>query len=104
MSDETDWDEDLLSEELIDLEGMGFSLGLTGFDSIELDRLTADDEEIERAEAAPPLPAIPICQPGDVWLLGSHRLVCGDALDPAAVAAVLDGKAPHLLEPTRLMA
>ena len=50
-----------------------------------------------REEATPEPPAVPVSQPGDLWLLGKHRLLCGSATDPAAVARLLGGVRPHLM-------
>jgi len=68
-------------------------MSLTGFDPGEIDNLLALDDE-EKANATPPLPESPVSQPGDLWLLGSHRVLCGDATslvehrDASSVAAL----------------
>jgi ParB-like chromosome segregation protein Spo0J len=73
-----DWDEELLSLELQDLNAADFDLSLTGFDPDEIDGLLAIPDE-ERANAAPPLPENPVSRVGDLWLCGKHRVLCGDA-------------------------
>ena len=80
-----DWDEDLLKLELLDLQGFDFDLALTGFGTKEIDDLlaTVDDDE---ANAVPPTPEIPTSRPGDLWLCGPHRVLCGDSTSPEAVA------------------
>ncbi len=70
-----DWDEDLLSLELIDLKGLDFDIGLTGFDDEELARLLADQDLAAGPcdeDATPSLPQSAISALGDLWLLGPH--------------------------------
>jgi DNA modification methylase len=94
-----DWDKDLLTIELLDLDGMGFDLELTGFDPDELSFYTgtapsgsgADPDDI------PETPVHPVTRPGDVWILGRHRLAVGDSTDPATVRLLLNGVQPHLM-------
>lgn len=93
---EASWNEDLLGPELSDLEALGFDLGLTGFDVHELDKLLRDPLD-DRAEQAPPLPDVATTKPGDLWRLGNHRLLCGDATKPEAVATLLGKHKPILL-------
>ena len=96
------WDQELLAVELADLSAAGFDLALTGFSDEELADLLGDIEEAERADEAAPIaepededipeaPANPVSQPGDIWQLGAHRLICGDSIDPAVVAALMAG-------------
>jgi DNA modification methylase len=100
------WDEELLAGELHALNGGGFDLGLLGFDEAELDRLMAplddggDDTEgasdIDPDETPEALRAA-VTRPGDLWLLGSHRLLCGDSTDEASVARLMAGERASLL-------
>lgn len=91
------WDEDLLALELAELSEAGYELTLTGFDEAELERLLAaevlaDDESSDEEipdDDIPEAPANPVSRPGDIWCLGEHRLICGDATDPAVVAALM---------------
>jgi DNA modification methylase len=79
---ESEWDEALLSAELQELAAVDVELGLLGFSDAELDELLAfGDEGTARddEEAVPEPPADPVSRPGDLWLLGPHRLLCGDA-------------------------
>ncbi|HET6469595.1 MAG TPA: site-specific DNA-methyltransferase [Geminicoccaceae bacterium] len=87
------WDEPLLRLELTDLEALGFDLGLIGFGAGELERLLAGEsqEGLTDDDAAPELPDTPVTRPGDLWTMGEHRLLCGDATDPTAIKQVLDG-------------
>ena len=92
------WDEDLLRIELGDLRTEGFDLGLTGFDPDEIALfLDARTGGLSDPDDVPEVPAIPVSRVGDVWLLGRHRLVCGDCTDPAAVETALTGVRPHLM-------
>lgn len=85
------WDEELLAAELADLQGDGFDLDLTGFSEDELDRLLAEDEEPGGGDpdAVPEAPAAPVTVLGDVWLLGKHRLMCGDSTNIDSVQKVM---------------
>jgi DNA modification methylase len=88
------WDEALLRLELADLSDLGFELGLIGFGAGELERLLAGDDRtgLTEDDEAPALPDQAITKPGDLWLLGEHRLLCGDATVLADVERVLAGR------------
>ena len=95
-----DWDEDLLGLELLDLKNQDFDLGLTGFDEQELARLLAAQDATDGLcdeDAAPPAPQTPTSQLGDLWLLGRHRLLCGDSTNQQTVSRVLGSVKPTLL-------
>ena len=83
-----DWDEELLALELQEIQESDFDLSLTGFDPGEIDNLLALDDE-EKANATPPLPELPVSRTGDLWLLGPHRVLCGDATSAEVVARLL---------------
>jgi DNA modification methylase len=98
------WDESLLAAELRALRTYEFDLGLIGFDGATLDRLLGEAAPDGPAvlggdpdAPAPEPPATPISRPGDLWLLGQHRLLCGDATSAADVPQLLDGVRPHLM-------
>jgi DNA modification methylase len=91
------WDNDLLKIELGDLQAFDFDLGLIGFSADEIAGLTFDRSGLTDLDEAPEAPAIPVSELGDVWLLGRHRLVCGDCTDPLVVDKALNGVKPHLL-------
>ncbi len=95
-----DWDEELLAEELLELQQSDFDLSLTGFDPHEIDALLAIPDD-EKADTAPPLPENPVSRAGDLWLCGDrrnqHRVLCGDATSPEAVALLLGERKPSLL-------
>ena len=87
------WDEALLRLELADLSELGFDLGLIGFGAGELERLLAGGKEgLTEDDEAPALPEQAITQPGDLWVLGEHRLLCGDATVLADIERVLGGQ------------
>lgn len=92
------WDDELLRLEIADLKLDGFDINLTGFSELELGALLAEttEGETDPDDIPDPLPAI-VTRPGDVWLLGRHRLMCGDSTDADTVAAALNGVAPHLM-------
>jgi DNA modification methylase len=94
------WDDDKLPLELMELQKVDFDLSLTGFPEDEILRLlTAPPAEGQGdPDAVPEPPADPVTRPGDLWVLGRHRLLCGDATKPEDVARVLgDGHADMLL-------
>ena len=94
-----EWDDELLTLELQDLQALGYDLGLTGFDAAELRSLLDDGPAtgLTDEDAVPGTPAEPLTRPGDLILLGPHRLLCGDATRADDVARLLDGARPHLM-------
>jgi hypothetical protein len=90
-----DWDDELLAIELTDLKTLDYDLALTGFDTKEIDDLLLSDAQDE--DAVPPMPIDPVSRVGDLWLLGSHRVLCGDATDAEAVARLLGDWKPRLM-------
>src|SRR5690606_6311269 len=86
-----------LKIELDALDELGFDLDLTGFDVPALHRLMQDDEEQERAEETPEPPVNPVSILGDVWILGNHRILCGDSTVATDVDKCLNGVKPHLM-------
>jgi DNA modification methylase len=90
-----DWDEELLAIELLDLQTLEFDLALTGFDTKEIDDLILNEPPAE--DAAPPPPYQPVTRAGDLWICGSHRVLCGDATDAQAVARLLGDRKPFLM-------
>src|ERR1039457_2467288 len=87
------WDEKALAAELGDLARAGVELTLIGFSDEELEALLDDGGEQDQdvAEEIPEPPATPVTQPGDVWQIGKHRLICGDCRDLAVVEKLLAG-------------
>jgi DNA modification methylase len=92
------WDMDLLRVELADLKALDFDIDLTGFGGGELADLMAEKTEgLTDPDAVPEPPAEPVTVLGDVWLLGNHRLVCGDCTSVETVDKALNGVKPHLM-------
>ena len=92
--EESKWDFDLLGLELLDLKGMGVDLDLTGFNFDEIDELlarTESDGGLTDPDAVPEVPETAVTQSGDLWILGRHRVLCGDATSREDVERVLAG-------------
>ena len=77
------WENELLGLELAELQEAGFDLGLTGFSPEEWDALIAGEDSTKDGltdeDAVPEAPVEPISQAGDIWIMGEHKLICGDA-------------------------
>ena len=87
------WDNDMLKIELQDLDAEGFDLSLTGFNPDEIGNFLAEPTEgLTDEDAVPEVPAVPITVEGDVWLLGRHRLMCGDSTSIDAVDKLMAGR------------
>ena len=98
MALDAGWDEDLLRVELEALEEMGYDLGLTGFDDKELAALfPAEEAKEDDFDVDAELQKPTFTKTGDVWTLGRHRLVCGDATDPAVYAVLMDSTKANLV-------
>ncbi|TFG86689.1 MAG: site-specific DNA-methyltransferase [Gemmatimonadales bacterium] len=85
------WDDALLKVELGELKDMGFDLGLTGFDPAELEAILAPPPSEPEEPGTPGRQKPAVSRTGDIWLLGDHRLACGDVKKPAALKALMDG-------------
>jgi DNA modification methylase len=99
LAENAGWDMNLLRLELADLNMANFDLGLIGFSVDELDKLLAPlgTEGNTDPDDVPPTPDFPVAVAGDVWVLGRHRLVCGDSTSVEAVNKALNGVKPHLM-------
>jgi hypothetical protein len=93
------WDPDLLRDELRKLEFAGFNLDLTGFQPDRLEEILAGSgsSSLTDPDSVPEVPDQPVARSGDIWLLGGHRVGCGDSTSAANVAPVLAGSEPHLM-------
>lgn len=93
------WDEDMLALEIKELSMEGFDVSLTGFDDVELSGLLVEstDEGLTDEDEVPEVPANPLTKPGDVWILGGHRVLCGDCLILENYKKLLNGVAPNML-------
>ena len=102
LAEDAGWDKELLAIELEGLKAAGFDLELTGFEAEELSELfdtgideTADQFDIN--DALDKAERLPVTQPGDLWLLGKHRLVCGDSTKAGTYRLLMDGKQADLV-------
>jgi ParB-like chromosome segregation protein Spo0J len=94
-----DWNDELLLQELADLQKMDLDIGILGFSAEELKHLLDAESGPGLADPddVPEPPDEPITHPGDLWLLGKHRLLCGDSSKAADVNRLLEGAAIHLV-------
>jgi ParB-like chromosome segregation protein Spo0J len=97
IAEQAGWDREILAIELSDLIELlpeeGIDVSVTGFETSEIDLLLADMETSggEPQETIPPLPVTAVTKPGDLWLLGKHRLLCGDAQQAGQFARLVNG-------------
>jgi len=96
-----DWDKELLPIELEELRGMDIDLELLGFDSSELEKLLGGgiygNPGLTDPDAVPEPPDEAVTQRGDLWILGHHRLLCGDAASAEDIERLLDGQTIQLI-------
>lgn len=88
------WDDELLKVEFSDLMAEGFDISVIGFDELEIDALLGVEasEGLTDEDAVPEVPDQPVTVPGDVWLLGKHRVMCGDSTSIDAVDKLMAGR------------
>lgn len=88
------WDMEMLKVEFADLQELGFDLELTGFDLDEIKELLAPvgTEGLTDPDDAPPLPENPRTRPGDIWVMGKHRLLCGDSTSVSDLEKLTEGQ------------
>ena len=93
------WDDDLLSIEISELSDLDFDLSLTGFDDDEIEALLDDGENdgLTDDDALPEIHEDPITKLGDVWIMGNHRLMCGDSTSIDAVETLMDGQKADMI-------
>lgn len=93
------WDDEMLSVEIADLQAADFDVSLLGFDDAELNKLLGGLEDVQEddfdvdGELAKPA----VTKPGDLWLLGQHRVVCGDSTQADTYTLLMDGKLANLV-------
>ena len=101
MSLDAGWDDELLKVEMASLQEMGFDIGMTGFDESELADLFADDDKssakADHFDLTAALEKAAFVQRGDIWTVGRHRLMCGDATSAEDVAALMSGTKANLI-------
>lgn len=92
------YDEKLLKLEVVELNELGVDVSMLGFEPGRIAGLLhVAPAGLTDPDAVPPAPPVPASERGDVWLLGRHRLTCGDSTNPDDVARVLAGRRPHLM-------
>jgi ParB-like chromosome segregation protein Spo0J len=93
------WDMELLPIELADLQGVNFDLSLLGFSAEDMAALlaSAETEGLTDPDDVPAPPDAATTVPGDIWVLGNHRLMCGDSSKPEDLDRLLDGQPIHLV-------
>ena len=99
MAMDAGWDEELLRVEIEALQAESFDVGLTGFDESEIADLFETDSEVkdDDFDVDGELEKPPVTKSGDLWLLGNHRLVCGDSTREETYALLMDGKKANLV-------
>jgi len=101
------WDEELLSLELAELSEAGYDLPMTGFTNEEIEELLvgaeqalqdepSDETEDDAADEVPDTSANPVSRPGDIWQIGAHRVICGDATDLTVIRTLMAGEQASL--------
>lgn len=94
------WDDAMLASEVAALRAEDFAVDLLGFTAGELDELLPGDAgevEADQADVIPEMQTAVVSQPGDVWLMGSHRVMCGDSCNPEDVARLMNGATAALV-------
>jgi DNA modification methylase len=95
---ETDWDYEALGTELFDLQKLNLDLNMTGFDEDELAELLAvENPGLTDPDSCPEPPAQPVSVPGDMWVLGEHRVLCGDCTNDVEVKRLMNGVAADMV-------
>jgi ParB-like chromosome segregation protein Spo0J len=93
MADFAEWDNEMLALELGEIGDLGFDLDMTGFTADEIAALMPEEipPGLTDEDAVPEVPEQPVTVLGDVWLMGKHRLMCGDSCSVEAVTKLTDG-------------
>ncbi len=94
-----EFDIPLLTDLLKDINDSGFDVSLTGFDADEIDILFRDSvvAGVKEDEFDKPLPEKPISRQGDIWMLGKHKLICGDSTKPETYSMLMEGQKASLI-------
>src|ERR1019366_5757106 len=102
LAEKAGWDHSIHAIELQHLTSvdLDFEVSVTGFEVTEIDLIlqeAAAQEDEKNEESIEIRSGLAVTKPGDIWLLGDHRLICGDALDPSTYAALMEGKRADLV-------
>lgn len=93
------WDMETLGLEIKALQDANFDIDVLGFDGSEIDEILGRSRSVGATDEddVPEAPEVPVSRVGDVWLLGGHRIICGDSTSPETVGKLLDGIKPTLM-------
>ena len=95
---DAEWDEEKLRQELAALQQQNFDIELLGFEEQHLMKLLADESlQVLDVDVVPPIATVPVSAPGDLWILGDHRLLCGDVLVREDVSSVMRGESAQMI-------
>jgi hypothetical protein len=99
LAENAGWDDELLRIEIASLKEDQFDIDLLGFDDADLERLLAEEpsQGLTDEDAVPEAAEAPVTAAGDLWILGEHRVLCGDATKPQDVERLLNGVLPMLM-------
>ena len=100
LAENASWNEEILASELADLKENDFDLDLIGFEDQELEKIFSslyDKDEDQEKEEIPEAEENPISQSGDVWILGNHKVICGDSCDEKTYQALLENELADML-------
>ncbi len=100
LAENASWNEEILARELADLKENDFDLDLIGFEDQELEKIFSslyDKDEDQEKEEIPEAEENPISQSGDVWILGNHKLICGDSTDQKTYQTLLGEELADML-------
>ena len=100
LAENAGWDEEILASELVDLKNEDFNLDLIGFEDQELEKIFAnlyDKNEEQETEEIPEATEKAISKSGDVWILGKHKLICGDSTDQKTYQKLLGDELADML-------
>ncbi|MEG1999684.1 MAG: ParB/Srx family N-terminal domain-containing protein, partial [Bacteroidales bacterium] len=99
LAEDSEWDKETLAAEMLRLrDDLGVDLSVTGFESREVLSLNLDNTDgFSPEDDVLDLDPVPVTQLGDVWILGNHRIICGDCTSPDIVNKLFAGLRPHLM-------
>jgi DNA modification methylase len=97
LTENSEWDDEMLKAELLFLREEDFDVKLTGFLDGELADIFGPEQGDTDEDAAPEVAARAVSRPGDVWIMGDHRIICGDCTSAETVKALLGDEKPHLM-------
>ena len=100
LAENASWNEEILASELADLKENDFDLDLIGFEDQELEKIFSslyNKDEDQESEEIPESPENPISQSGDVWILGNHKVICGDSCDEKTYSSLLENELADML-------